>query len=293
MGNYAALIVDMKHSTKYERRYRQAFQELLSASNDLLNETFSSSIEKPMTFSGGDEVQGLFKDLATAFLYFRFMNMIVGPGKLRGGIGFGAWDIALDGAESPSQDGPVYHRARKAIERAHANRRYDLCFSISDSLDDALMTLADHSLGFCALRTAAQNEAGALFELLRPITMYEYGASYASTIPFFLERYAELKYEMNEPVKLTAKVLGGEGAAVVERMSRPLPVGDYIRELRGFDMQEKESATLLQILAEASGMSRQGVARRITEGRIVQERNSALFFTYYAMRKHLEVRVAI
>lgn len=293
MGNYAALIVDVKHSTKYKREYRQAIQELLSASNRLLNDLFLSSIEKPMTFSGGDEVQGLFKDVATAFLYFRFMSMIVGPGKLRGGIGFGAWDIALDGAESPSQDGPAYHRARKAIEEAHANRKYDLCFSVDRGLDDAFRTLADHSLGFCALRTAAQNEAGALFELLRPITMYEYDASYASTIPFFLERYAELKYEMNEPVKLTVKVLGGEGAAVVERMSRPLPVGDYMRELRGFDMQEKESATLLQILGETSGMSRQGITRRVTEGRIIQERNSVLFFAYYAMRKHLEARVAI
>ena len=105
MQYYVALIADIKGSRKYRAEERGYLQDLTNESLLFANELFKEGIEKEVVFSAGDEVQGLFREPATAFLYYRFLCFLLGPGVLRGGLGVGTWDVRLEEGASTSQDG--------------------------------------------------------------------------------------------------------------------------------------------------------------------------------------------
>ena len=113
---YAALIVDIKSSRTYDSAYRNNMQNYLYDTITILNDIFRESIEKKVEFSAGDEMQGLFSSAEAAYLYFRWLNMLASPIKLRAGIGVGIWNVVLENAGTTAQDGPAYHNARYAID---------------------------------------------------------------------------------------------------------------------------------------------------------------------------------
>ena len=116
MRNYASLIMDIEKSRRYSVEDRTELQKFISYSVDRLNELFKENIEYDVTFSAGDELQGLFNDVTVAVMYFRLFEMLVKPVKLRAGIGVGEWTIRIENGLSTQQDGPAYHRARYAID---------------------------------------------------------------------------------------------------------------------------------------------------------------------------------
>ena len=105
MQYYVALIADIKGSRKYRAEERGYLQDLTNESLLFANELFKEGIEKEVVFSAGDEVQGLFREPATAFLYYRFLCFLLGPGVLRGGLGVGTFisTIAMSNAYSGRQ----------------------------------------------------------------------------------------------------------------------------------------------------------------------------------------------
>lgn len=116
---YAALLVDVKNSKEYDNGRRMALQERIDDAIRLLNDLCEESLVKKVGFSGGDEIQGLFHDPVSAYLYYRLFSLTLGVGTFRCGIGVGAWDVRLEGREeSAAQDGEAYHLAREAIGEA-------------------------------------------------------------------------------------------------------------------------------------------------------------------------------
>lgn len=84
-----------------------------------LNGLFSEDIQFEVTFSAGDELQGLFDNVVTALLYFRLFDILMKPVKIRAGIGVGDWTVKMESGLSTQQDGPAYHHAREAIDKVH------------------------------------------------------------------------------------------------------------------------------------------------------------------------------
>lgn len=117
--NYVSLIVDLKKSRTYKVSNRIEIQEFLVDCTDILNMVFAAEIEFNVTFSAGDELQGLFKNVTAAYLYFRLLSMLVHPVQIRAGIGVGEWTIKIEQGTSTQQDGPAYHKARQAIEEVY------------------------------------------------------------------------------------------------------------------------------------------------------------------------------
>ena len=115
MNSYAALMVDIEKSRKYERVERQALQERLLRCLEFLNRLFAPSLLIRVGFSAGDEFQGLFSAPAAAYRYFRVLDSLTAPVPLRMGIGVGDWTLRVEGGQSTDQDGTAYHRARRAI----------------------------------------------------------------------------------------------------------------------------------------------------------------------------------
>ena len=81
---YAAVIFDVVESRRYYERFD--IQRIIMYSVDYLNFIFNDEIKKPVVSSAGDEFQGLFLDLKSAFLYLRKLQMFIYPIKIRCGV---------------------------------------------------------------------------------------------------------------------------------------------------------------------------------------------------------------
>ena len=117
--NYVSLIIDIEKSRNYRNDDRNEIQNYMVYCIDRLNDLFRENMQYTITFSAGDELQGLFYDVTTAVMYFRLLEILVKPVKLRAGIGVGEWTVKINNGLSTQQDGPVYHRARNAIEEVY------------------------------------------------------------------------------------------------------------------------------------------------------------------------------
>ena len=135
MKSYVSLIIDIEKSRMYEVDERNEIQNYMSNCIDKLNILHQKNIEFPLTFSGGDELQGLFKDVTTGILYYRLFEMLMAPVRVRAGIGIGEWTVKVEDGLSTQQDGPAYHKARKAIEDVYKKQSQNVrIFSGKDDI---------------------------------------------------------------------------------------------------------------------------------------------------------------
>ena len=89
MKQYACLIMDIENSKKYDVSERNEIQQYMNQCINNLNGLFHEDIQFEVTFSAGDELQGLFDNVVTASLYFRLFEILIAPVKIRAGIGVG------------------------------------------------------------------------------------------------------------------------------------------------------------------------------------------------------------
>lgn len=129
---YAALIIDIIGSKRYQIDDRQELQKELYEKCKKLNYVFSKQLMREVDFSAGDELQGLFDSSVAAFLYIRFLMMLF-PKTIRAGIGIGQWDVVMKNGGSGAQDGSAYHRAREAIDLAEKYKEYALVIVSKDT----------------------------------------------------------------------------------------------------------------------------------------------------------------
>jgi hypothetical protein len=122
---YSALIVDIKNSRKLAKDDRHDYQIKMHGALDFLNKLFDKEIKYKVVFSLGDSVQGMFYTASAAYLYFLYLETLVYPLSIRGGIGIGDISIDIKEFDSNMQDGPAYYHAREALEICH-ERRLDL-----------------------------------------------------------------------------------------------------------------------------------------------------------------------
>lgn len=162
---YAALIFDIVESRYYNDRYD--VQRVLMESVGYLNHIYRDTIKKSVVPSAGDEFQGLFNNLQSAFIYIRKLQFLLYPIKIRCGIGYG--EIKYDHSEwgSVAFDGEAYYRARDAINTIPKRKGNIICFNTGSKYDKYLNTL-------CAANTeikSRQSQMVRWIELLADIIM--------------------------------------------------------------------------------------------------------------------------
>lgn len=167
MGEYVSLIIDIENSKRYDLRKRNEVQRKLLGYSEWLNRLFGDGMKYAVTFSAGDELQGLFLDVTTAVMYFRLLEILLKPVNVRGGIGVGEWTVKIKGGLSTQQDGPAYHRARQAITEAHGMQLHNLriCSGREDVLPNFLVNAASV---FKQQQIDKQNYVLTILELLYP-----------------------------------------------------------------------------------------------------------------------------
>ena len=130
---YAALIFDVIESRKFKDRF--VLQSYLKTAVEICNTLFASTLCKPVMFSAGDEMQGLFHSAQAAYRYFAFFSRLAYPVQLRCGIGFGELDVFSADWMTTELDGPAYHRAREAIALCHERQEQPIIFTAARDSD--------------------------------------------------------------------------------------------------------------------------------------------------------------
>lgn len=191
MSNYVSIIMDIEKSRTYAIEDRVELQKYMSYCVERLNELFKESIEYDVTFSAGDELQGLFKDTTVAIMYFRLLEMLIKPVKLRAGIGIGEWTIKIENGLSTQQDGPAYHRARLAIEEVYGKSCHNIriCSGKEDIMANHLINAA---ITLKRQQIYMQNIVLVIVEFLCPFTKKQMKVDYE-----IIKELLELKLHYN------------------------------------------------------------------------------------------------
>lgn len=116
-GNYIALIGDMVRSREFAGEERSQVQDDFNLFIEHLNHRYGASLRAQFTITLGDEFQGLLEDpsIVPDIIWEVHQGRAL-PG-FRLGIGFGRIDTKIP-TTAINLDGPAFHRARAAIQRA-------------------------------------------------------------------------------------------------------------------------------------------------------------------------------
>lgn len=166
--NYCALIIDIKKSKSYDIDTRNEVQEYLTKCIKMLNDANKQALTCDVTFSAGDELQGLFQNPFAAVLYWRILELMVHPVQLRAGLGVGEWNVRIEGGTSAEQDGPAYHNARTAIEEVYKKQFQNIRINSKSEKDVFANYLLNVSWGYKAGQNYMQNFLQLVSELLYP-----------------------------------------------------------------------------------------------------------------------------
>jgi predicted XRE-type DNA-binding protein len=168
LKKYCSLIIDIRRSRAYNLRDRNELQEYMAGCITLLNSLFKRNLMFNVTFSAGDELQGLFSDAVAAVRYLRLLSILVHPVQLRAGIGIGEWNVRMEGGLSTEQDGPAYHNARSAIDEVYRmqTQRFRICSG--SERDVAANYLLNASMQFCQQQNIMQSQVLFLLEVMYP-----------------------------------------------------------------------------------------------------------------------------
>lgn len=114
---YVAVIGDVVESRALPAGKRAQLQEELQDFLTTLNQGYSDAVQAEFVISTGDEFQGLLKDPSIVPDIVWATDLHLERARVRYGIGYGELYTPLQPV-SIGMDGPVFHRAREAIESA-------------------------------------------------------------------------------------------------------------------------------------------------------------------------------
>lgn len=168
---YWALIGDLVHSRRIGNRAR--FQRRFEAAVEALNQELAGSLAARGIITTGDEVQFLFWSADPLPPAVEALTQRLSPHPIRFGVGYGTLSTELK-PEAVGMDGPVWHSARFALEKAREERKLvavarDLDLSGEGRRREALAAPTDAwnlALHVIAVRTPKQQEVCRLYDEL-------------------------------------------------------------------------------------------------------------------------------
>lgn len=168
---YAAIMFDVVESRKYYERYD--VQNVLMKCVDYLNAIYRYAIKKDVVSSAGDEFQGLFLDLQSAFLYIRKLQILIYPIKIRCGIGYGEIKYDVEEWSSSAFDGEAYYLARDAIISIGRKKSNTICFNTKSKYDKYLNVLCSSDMRIKSMQSQVAHLIELIADIMLPIVYRE------------------------------------------------------------------------------------------------------------------------
>lgn len=165
---YVAVIFDVIGSRKYNNR--QLLQQMLMDCVDYLNIAFRDGIKKDVIVSSGDEFQGLFLNIQTAYAYLRKLQMLIFPIQIRCGMGFGEIKYDHDDWQSTAFDGDAYYYARDAVNSLNKKTENEICIFTMSKCDQYINSFISASLEAKRHQTNTTNIINILADIIMPIS---------------------------------------------------------------------------------------------------------------------------
>ena len=259
MNNFAALIIDIKGSTRFSDIKRNKIQMDISNLMNALNEVFKKSIVNKVDFSAGDEVQGLFDSSAAAYMFFRLFELLLSPVEMRGGIGVGAWTTRLADKGTQAQDGPAYHLARKSMQDTYKMKTQRIRITKDNRLDILINISINASWRLLYLQSPKQRLILQIIELLYPIVDMNIMSKNANGL--LLDIYENLVRRIDEV----------KNPITTDSNSEFIDLTDFTT-----DPEEPEKLFSIRgasdMIASMFGYTRQNIDNQIRSGNILQIR---------------------
>lgn len=114
---FVVVIGDMVRSRRLPRARRARIQDQLERLFLQINRDHKESVVTPLQFTAGDEFQGVLKTALDLFPVIHRIREATLPVSVRFGIGIGPITTPIS-KQPQAMDGPAFHRARDALERA-------------------------------------------------------------------------------------------------------------------------------------------------------------------------------
>ncbi len=287
MQLYTALIVDIKNSKSYNVKERNRIQLYIKDCIDALNNIFNPRLEREVTFSGGDELQGLFSSTVSAFLYLRLLSLLIYPVQIRAGIGAGEWTVRVEAGGSTEQDGPAYHFARKAIEDVYGMQTQRFRIKTSDE-DFFVNSIMNASYGLYKQQSYLQNFTMLIMEFMYPF------ADDALINPEGFHRLKPLikdKYSYNIGMS-NIKMLSTRGAGQVYAI-KDCEL-DLLEKIWIFEADTELEEMLLKKgmaanISKAIGTTRQNIDKMMRNGNMITIRSLDLAAVRYIKKTYEEI----
>lgn len=269
---YASIMIDVVSSRSYDNR--DEIQVFLKEIVNYLNIVFHKSTKKPLMFSAGDEIQGLFHHPLAAYICARFFMMICSPIKIRVGIGYG--ELAFDNElwDSSELDGTVYHYARYAIESFSGKNSFGMRIHAKDKYDKYLNCLLYSSQIIQKQQSLHAQDVKLIAELLYPI--------YDEKI---MNLYLDYKDELLRILKLRSNILSNTTVAITSRGNVKAKINVFNLRIKTLDISIhniiSNSDLLIDntwrkgmstMISEIMGTTRQNIDQHIRLGKVEENR---------------------
>ena len=278
MDKYTSLIIDIKGSRKYSVEDRTLLQYYLVDVIEKLNVLFKPSIVFDITFSAGDELQGLFANTMWAVVYLRLLEIMVHPVQIRAGIGVGEWNVKIEGGISTQQDGPAYHMARAAIEDVYKMQTQRFKIYSDDKETDIMASyLLNVSKSLLEAQNMAQNRIQLISEIMYPFieknsVLQQEG--HVSDLLEIKENYNLKKsaQESNEISKIMFDI----------SVEEPIYIIDEIVEAEKYTVKKNAAGKIAEVLKQ----SRQNIDTVMRRGKTIIIRNMDYVALQYIKRNY-------
>lgn len=290
MEVYTSLIIDIKKSRVYSLAVRNEIQEYLLKCVDALNFILKEQMVFPVDFSAGDELQGLFRHTAAAFMYVRLLGIVMKPVEIRAGIGVGEWNVRVSDGGSTRQDGPAYHIARRAIEEVYG-RQTERFRIMSEGKPDIMGTyLVNTSMRLLQEQTWFQGQVQFISEMIFPFVLSKtQEGKMDESVVLLLNHFLQFRQFMPQ-IKSGTGFVTMSGRSIIhediQMEGSSMRVQDVIHINGELEDGEKrlEHQNAASIMAGITGSTRQNMEKMIKRGNVTIIRNMDFMALQYLYR---------
>ena len=202
-ANFAAIIIDIQHSRKYDDDQRFYMQDKLFSIIQFINEYYLKELVKKFEFSSGDSIQALFNNVSDAFSCYCFIRDLFYPYQVRCGIGYGKLNQKILDKNYHSTnilDGEAYHYAISALNDCKLEKYRFLLYSSNEEKDNLVNQIMSTVELLNLDHTNKQADVFDLFNLLYPLEIKYEGQNISKYAEFIIDKLKQnvLSYDFDK-----------------------------------------------------------------------------------------------